>query len=395
MIIAHVCPYYSPAIGGVKQVVEELAKRQVAAGHEVHVFTSDWDKAARIGIFEEVIDGVVVHRCRHILKISKFSTVWPGVYRMLLAMMVGPDVIHAHVSGHLHTYLAALAARKLKKKGKGTLNKKVKFVITPHCPWGSKRSFAGTVANWISYKFFPALNKADAVIAITPWEHKFLLAEGVKKENIHLIPNGMSKEFFNIIKPNNFKKENGIPEDNKIVLFFGRLNVTKNPEMFVNIARKILKDRKEKDLTFIIRGPDEGELPLVKKMISEFPKELKGSIKLLEPTRDRKKIIEMYQAADIYCLPSRREGSPLTLFEAYASGLPVVASAVNGVPFELEEGINGFLLPSSDIESFIKKINFLLNNDSTRLTIKKNNLKKARGFDWDLISKRTERIYKL
>ena len=329
MIIAHICPYYTPAIGGVKQVVEELARRQVAAGHEVHVFTSDWDKANRIGIFEEVIDGVIVHRCKHILKVSSFSTVWPGVYRKLLAMMECPDVIHSHVSGHLHTYLAAKAAQKLKKKGK-----KMKLVITTHCPWGSKRSFAGTVANWISYKFFPALKKADAVIAITPWEHQFLLNEGVEKEKIHTIPNGMSKDFFNIIKPNNFKKENGIPEGNKVVLFFGRLNVTKNPEMFVDIARQILEKRKEKDVSFIIRGPDEGELPLVKKMLAEFPEELKGSIKLLPPTRDRHKIIEMYQAADIYLMPSRREGLPLcchpdTLVETNEGLTPINQISIN------------------------------------------------------------------
>jgi len=388
MIIAHVCPFYTPAIGGVKQVVEELARRQVAAGHEVHVFTSDWDKAQRVGIFEEVIDGVIVHRCRHILKVSSFSTVWPGVYRMLLAMMSGPDVIHAHVSGHLHTYLAARATAKLKKKGR-----KVKFVITTHCPWESKRSFAGTVANWISYKFFPALNKADAVIAITPWEHQFLEGEGVAKDKIHTIPNGMSKEFFNVIEPNNFRKENGIPGEHKIVLFFGRLNVTKNPEMFVKIARNILEHRKEKDVSFVIRGPDEGELPLVKEMISKFPKEIKGSIKLLKPTRDRQKIIEMYQAADIYCLPSRREGLPLTLFEAYASGLPVIGSSVNGVSYEIEDGVNGFLLQSSDIKRFIKKIYFLLDNDSGRLKMSKNNLNKAKGFDWDLIMQKTMNIY--
>ena len=48
MKIAHVCPFYFPAIGGVRQVVEELAKRQIKQGHEVHVFTSDWDKNKRI-----------------------------------------------------------------------------------------------------------------------------------------------------------------------------------------------------------------------------------------------------------------------------------------------------------------------------------------------------------
>ena len=48
MKIAHITAFYTPAIGGVKQVVEELAKRQVKAGHEVHVYCSDWDKTKRI-----------------------------------------------------------------------------------------------------------------------------------------------------------------------------------------------------------------------------------------------------------------------------------------------------------------------------------------------------------
>ena len=50
MKIAHVCPFYNPVIGGVRQVVEELSKRQKALGHEVHVYTSDWDKTKKIRI---------------------------------------------------------------------------------------------------------------------------------------------------------------------------------------------------------------------------------------------------------------------------------------------------------------------------------------------------------
>ena len=59
MKIAHVCAFYTPAIGGVTQVVEELAKRQVNEGHEVHVFASDWDKEKRIKIKNEIIDRAI------------------------------------------------------------------------------------------------------------------------------------------------------------------------------------------------------------------------------------------------------------------------------------------------------------------------------------------------
>lgn len=380
MIIAHICPYYTPAIGGVKQVVEELAKRQVADGNEVHVFTSDWDKEKRITVLDEIIDGVHVHRCHHYLKVSDFSTIWPGVYKKLLSLK--PNVIHCHITGHLHAYLAMKVAKKLK----------VPFIITPHCPWESKRSLPGTIANWISYKFFPVLKHANAIIAITPWEHDFLKAEGATEKNIRTVPNGMAKVFFKKIVPNNFKEEHNIPKNHKVALFFGRLNRTKNPQMFIEIADAVL--RKREDTTFVICGPDEGELDDVMEKINSLAREIKKNIRLLPPTRDRKKVIEMYQSADIYLLPSRREGLPLTLFEAYAAGLPVIGSSVNGVSYELKDKENGFLLPCDDTEKFIKKTNVLLDNESLRLLIASSNRSKAKDFDWDLITQKTMGIYR-
>lgn len=379
MIIAHVCPYYTPTIGGVKQVVEELAKRQVANGNEVHVFTSDWDKSNRIILTDEIINNISVHRSYHYFKVSKFSTIWPGVYKKLLKLK--PDIIHTHVSGHLHSYLAKKAAKKLR----------IPLIITTHCPWESKRSLPGIIANWISYKFFPVLKHADAVISITEWERKFLLKEKVKSKNIHVIPNGMSAEFFKKVEPNKFKEKHNIPKDHKIVLFFGRLNYTKNPQMFVRIAEEILQTRK--DTTFVMCGPDEGELQEVTKMINELPSKVKKNFRLLHPIRDRKEVVEMYQSSDIYLIPSRREGLPLTLFEAYAAGLPVIGSAVNGVSYELKDNHNGFLLPASSINKFINSTNFLLDGESIRLTMAANNKAKAKEYDWNLITNRTMDIY--
>ena len=380
MKIIHVCPFSpSRVIGGVAMVVRKLSERQVKEGHEVHVITSDWDKTKRISVLEETVRGVKIHYCHHYLKISSFSTIWPGVYKKLLKLK--PDIIHAHVTGHLHPYLAMKAARKLKAK----------FIITTHCPWESKRSLSGAIANWISYKFFPVLKHANAVIAITPWEHKFLKAKGVDENNIHTIPNGMDKIFFEKIKPNKFKEKHNIPKDHKIVLFFGRLNYTKNPQMFIKVAKSILHERN--DVTFVICGPDEGELDSVKEMINNLTPIIQDDIRLLPPTRDRHVVVEMYQASDVYLLPSRREGLPLTLFEAYAAGLPVIASAVNGVPYELKDNHNGFLLPANSINKFINSTNFLLDGESIKLQMAANNKTKAKDFDWDLITKRTMDVY--
>ena len=143
MKIAHVCPFYSPAIGGVKQVVEELAKRQVAKGHEVHIFTSDWDKDKRIKKKYEMIEGIHVHRCHYYFKVANFVSFWPSVKEKLIKEK--PDVIHSHVFGHPHYFFSALAARKLK----------VPHIHTTHCPWSdAKRSFIGNIGLFFSYNFF-------------------------------------------------------------------------------------------------------------------------------------------------------------------------------------------------------------------------------------------------
>lgn len=376
MKIAHVCPFYTPAIGGVKQVVEELAKRQHKEGHEVHVYTSDWDKEKRIKKKDEIIDGIFVHRCYHLVKIANFVSFWPSVFTKIVREKF--DVVHSHVFGHPHFFLASIAS---KISG-------AKYVHTTHCPWTeAHRSAIGKIGLTISYNLFSRLSfkLTDKIIAITPWELKFIKKYGGNSNKVVVLPNGMSNKFFEKIKNNDFKKKNKIK--GKMVLFFGRLNVTKGPEKFVEIAHSILK--KQNDVTFVIRGPDEGMKQIVKEKIGSEKK-----IILLEETRDRKEIIKMYQAADVFVLPSYREGLPLTLFEAMAADLPIVASPVNGIPYEMKEPENGFLVNYGNNKGFEDKITKLLNSKKLRDKISKNNKKKAQKYRWDIISKNTLKLYK-
>ena len=375
MKIAHVCPFYHPAIGGVKQVVEELAKRQVKEGHEVHVFTSDWDKEKRIKIKEEEMGGIKIHRCFHLAKFANFVSFWPTIFQKIIMMKF--DIVHSHVFGHPHFFLSALASR----------ISGAKHFHTTHCPWTkANRSMIGRLGMLLSYNLFSrfSFKITNKIIAITPWEINFIKKYGGAKNKIAVLPNGMSEDFFKKIKNNDFKKKKGI--SGKMVLFFGRLNITKGPERFVEIAKKILS--KEKNVTFVIRGPDEGMREIVKKKIGNEKK-----IILLDETRDRNEIIKMYQAADIFVLPSFREGLPLTLFEAMAAGLPIVATPVNGIPYEMENKKNGFLVNYGNDDKFVEKIINLLKNPEKISEISKNNLSKAANYKWDLISKRTLKLY--
>lgn len=66
-----------------------------------------------------------------------------------------------------------------------------------------------------------------------------------------------------------------------------------------------------------------------------------------------------YSAFDLFVLPSLTEGTPLALLECMAAGVPVIASAVGGVPKIVEDGVNGFLVPPGDCLAIKKKIMFL------------------------------------
>jgi|ETNmetMinimDraft_5_1059913.scaffolds.fasta_scaffold02397_6 glycosyltransferase involved in cell wall biosynthesis len=377
MKIAHVNMFYLPTFGGVEQVMYELAQRQIRDGHEVHVYCCDSDKYGRVKKKHEIIEGVHVHRLPYWFRLSYNTFFWPS---LLWKMKEKFDVVHTHVAGHDYILFTGILA---KIKG-------FKHVHTTHCPW-TDTSFRPPILrpflilndlfmNRLSFNF------VDKIFPITPWESDKLDKYIKNKNKIKVIPNGTDKILYEKITDNQYKKKNNIKEK-YMVLFFGRLNPTKAPQNLAKAAINITKKRK--DIAFVWVGPDEGKMEEVKKLIAPYP-----NMHCLGAIRGKENIAEMYQAADMYVLPSYREGLPLTLFEAMASGLPIVASPVNGIPYEMKEPENGFFTPYGDIDAIEKRILQLLEDPELAKEISENNYKKSKDFDWDIIHKRYMEEYK-
>jgi len=376
MKIVHINMFYLPTFGGVEQVMVELAQRQVKQGHEVHVFCCDSDKNKRIKIKNEIIQGVHIHRFPYWFRLSLSTFIWPS----LLWRFKGDfDIIHTHVSGHAYILFAGLISK----------FKKIKHIHTTHCPWTGAEFrplvlkpflfLNNMIFNKLSFKL------TDKIIAITPWELNILNKYIKDRNKITVIPNGTDEILYKKIKNNQFKKKNKIKEK-YLILFFGRLNPTKGPEILAKAAINISKKRK--DIAFVWVGPDEGKAQEVKKLIKPYK-----NMKYIGPIRGKQKIAEMYQAADVYVLPSYREGLPLTLFEAMASGLPIIASPVNGVPYEMKQPENGFFADYGDIKTLEKNILKILDNSKLAKQISENNFEKAKNYDWDIIYKKYMREY--
>ncbi|MSR86441.1 glycosyltransferase family 1 protein [Candidatus Woesearchaeota archaeon] len=374
MRIAMIGTFYAPTIGGVEKVMQELAERYVKQGHELHVFCSDSDKHQRLERKHEVINGVHVHRSRYWLKLSLNTYIFPGYLWDLLWQRY--DVVHTHVSQKDFVLFAGVIAF---LKGK-------KHIHTTHCPWTDKfRPLSVRIPLFFTKHFFNYISYflCTRIIAITPWEIP-TLKKWTSEKKIIVIPNGMDKLFFIPVVKNTFKKKVGIK--GKMVLFFGRLHPTKAPDKFVEMAHAILKERK--DVDFVIVGPDEGEMDKVRTLIGNEKK-----IHLYGALLGKENIAAMYQSAQVYVLPSYREGLPLTLFEAMASGLPIVATPCNGVPYEIEENVNGFLVPYGEIDLLKKRVLTLLDDPLLAKKIGETNKRKVKDFTWDAIAGRTFAMY--
>ena len=104
---------------------------------------------------------------------------------------------------------------------------------------------------------------------------------------------------------------------------------------------------------------------------------------------------EWYRVADIFVLPSFSEGKPIAIYEAMASECAIIASNVNGIPEQVENGVNGFLIKPGNTEDIMKKMIYLLKNRDILGKMKRRSreLIFEHGYTWDSYVKRVTKIY--
>lgn len=171
--------------------------------------------------------------------------------------------------------------------------------------------------------------------------YKNMLGDGIETV---VIPNGI--DCYTTFKLGLFERDKerknlGI-EDGEIAVFFvGRLSEEKNPNVFVDAAKDILKTRKKLGIKFFVVG-DGGMKQQIEEMIKAVDS---SSIKYLGYQSD---VAKYLSAADVFVLPSSIEGFPLSILEAMAMKVAVVASDVGAVAEVIENKVDGFVVTPGD-----------------------------------------------
>ncbi len=174
------------------------------------------------------------------------------------------------------------------------------------------------------------------------------------------------------------------PRSRNLIVCIARLHEEKGMDVLINACR-CLKDQKI-DFECLIAGEGPAREVLEKQIKQQ---ELKQAIRLLgNQTHDE--VFELLKQAKIMVLASRSEGIPVSLMEAMAFRLPVIATRICGIPELVEDGQSGFLVPPNNVEVLAGRMKELLENEMLQKTFAENGYRKVHeGFD---LKKETDKL---
>ncbi len=240
---------------------------------------------------------------------------------------------------------------------------------------------------FLNFKLLTAitLKDADAVIAQTNYMEKELQPD--RPRNILVIPNEIKTERFEEIAYDGARRELEIDEDQKIILFVGRLHQVKGLEYLIEAISYVNQTEPNARLILAGDGPE-------KEKLERVASDLGLSNRVSFSGWVANEHIPTYMvASDVFVLPSLSEGFPNVLLEAMAAGLPIVATNVSGIPSIVDNGINGFVVEPRNPAQIAARIVSILSDRELVLRISGNNRKKAQRYSWDHVITDLEGVY--
>ena len=328
MRIVFLIPSMAP--GGTERQLKYLISG-LADDHEIHLVCTRKEGAWYTSAAEQCVSARCLHQ----------DSVWnprngkdfEGVFRE-----IQPHVVHSFLFGF--DVYASRAARRCH----------VPVVLS------SRRELATWMKGrhrWIQQR---ANGYVDGIVANCAAVKQFVVEqEQVSPDKVHVIPNGIDVEVFEASQEQQGLRETlGLPVDKRIVGMVANFSPVKDHGLFVGMAERLLAQRDDIHFVLVGQGPTEDTI--------RGTIDTQGWGQHITFLPGREDIASVYGAMDVAVLTSRMEGSPNTILEAMASGTPVVAGAVGGIPELIEDGVTGRLIAERSPEDFAEAIRATLDD---------------------------------
>ncbi len=389
LLSIHTSPLDQPGIGdagGMNVYVVETAKRLAQSGIEIDIFTRA--TASHLVPTVEIAPGVqVVHVTagpfEGLLKNDlpgQLCAVTAGVLRTEASKPEGYyDLVHSHY--WLSGQVGWLASERWR----------VPLVHTMHTMGRVKNLelAAGDKAEpemrLIGEQ--QVVDVAQRLIANTELEASELVnLYSADPTKIDVVNPGVDLELFSPGSQTQARKELGIPLDASMLLFVGRIQPLKAPDILIRATAELIAMRPElrSSLLVVICGGMSGSGIDHPEAQRDLANEL-GILDLIrfEPPTSREKLVSWYRAADLTVVPSYSESFGLVAIESQACGTPVVASAVGGLKTAVADNVSGRLIEGHNPIAYSHVLNQLLTNPNAREELSRGARMHAAGFGWE------------
>jgi glycosyltransferase involved in cell wall biosynthesis len=357
--------------GGLEEVILNQSKYLKRKGHNVSIITSEYSKDEP----NTTQDGIVIHRFPSLnftYKIFGIPYAIPLLsiahYKKMSKLFKDTDVINIHGHPYFASFIYLLISKRHKKP----------VILTQHnTNIKSKSQFINTFYFLID-RTLGRFNLANVqkVIAVSNETKKYILTIFNDAQKTEVIYNGVDSKRFNIEKSKSSLREKfGLPQDKFICLTIRRLTFKNGIETFLNTAK--LCDPNKTLFLLGGSGPD-------KKNIEEYIKTNNiTNVKMLGFVKDDDLPL-YYRLSDVFILPSiQGEGFPMVVLEAFACGIPVIATRSGGQIEIIKDGITGYLVDIDKPKQISEIVNSLISKRKHLETMAKNCRELASStFDW-------------
>ena len=300
------------------------------------------------------------------------------------------DVLHAHY------YYSGIVGLFLQKK------LHIPLVQTFHTLGVMKQSYGGEIDVKRIKAEKEIIQKVDGIIASTVLEKDELIrkykADGKK---IFVIHPGVNHRIFKQHKKVFSRGKLGLPQNKKIILFVGRIDPIKGIRLLIEAVARLshLHPSFEKKFRVLLIGGDvkssdfwhHPEVQKIKSLIIQ--KQLECCIKFMG-SQPHQMLPFYYAASDVVVMPSVYESFGLVVLEALACGATVLASAVGGLTYLIQDKINGRLFESNNVNNLSDVLWELLNDEEERKELSKGALLSSQKYCWEKQAQELVKVYK-
>ncbi|MBS5681158.1 MAG: glycosyltransferase family 4 protein [Clostridium sp.] len=375
---------YPPRIvGGIARVVHDLSKRLIKDGHEVTVVTyrdnadvPEYENDKGVNVYR--VDNYMIHPNNFIDWIMQLNFNMLSKATEIINKEGGFDVIHAH------DWLVTYAAKSLKNAYD------IPIVATIHATEAGRNSgIHDETQRYINDTEWLLTYEATEVIVNSNYmKNEIQRLFGLPFDKINVIPNGINlSNFTGIERDYDFRRQYAM-DNEKIILYVGRLVYEKGVQHLIAAMPKILSNYHDAKLIIAGRGGMMDELRAEASNLG-----LNDKI-YFTGYLNSKQVQKMYKCADVAVFPSTYEPFGIVALEAMLAGVPTVVSDVGGLDEIVTHGVDGMKSYAGNANSIADSVTALLYDHQLATNVSKKAKQKVKDqFNWEKIAQDTHFTY--